>query len=118
LLSFGFLLSQDLTDTPLEFVVTPTWRKFMVPIAELEALVDVRLPTAVRECDQAGTGSGESVRTTAGLEMLARPAQRRMRVAGAASRPGGLESTRASPAPVRGPESLSEGPLTFRDHFI
>ncbi|MBI1199109.1 MAG: hypothetical protein GC203_14715 [Phenylobacterium sp.] len=65
--SFGFLLEQDLSGVPLEFVVDAVWRAHLKPIAELEAKLQVRFPDAVRAGDQAGQPAGEAVRMSAGL---------------------------------------------------
>jgi DNA/RNA endonuclease G (NUC1) len=68
--SFGFLLEQDLSDVPLEFIVDQTWARHMVPIPELEQLLGVvRFPDVVRHADQSGTAHGEAVRQWAGIKM-------------------------------------------------
>ena len=74
--SFAFVLEQDLTDVPLEFVVEQSWRQRMIAIADLEeALGLVRFPASVRSADQADTNIGEAVRANAGIDMAARPAR-------------------------------------------
>jgi endonuclease G len=51
--AFAFLLTQNLSSTPLEFVVSDAWVKRMIPIAELERKLRlVRFAPAVRKADQ------------------------------------------------------------------
>jgi DNA/RNA endonuclease G (NUC1) len=64
--SYAFLLEQDLSDVPLEFVVSPAWKKFMVAIADLEAMLSLRFPREVHESDQIDTPAGEHLRSTSG----------------------------------------------------
>ena len=69
--SFGFLLEQDLSDVPLEFIVDQTWVRHMIPIPELEQLLGVvRFPDVVRHPDQFDTAHGEAVRRFAGVDMM------------------------------------------------
>jgi endonuclease G len=53
--AFGFLLTQDLGQTPLEFTVPDTWVVRMIPLAELEGKLRlVRFPAAITTADQYG----------------------------------------------------------------
>jgi endonuclease G len=64
--SFAFLLEQDLSDVPLEFVVSPAWKQFMVGVADLEAMLSLKFPQEVHDSDQIDTVAGEHVRTNSG----------------------------------------------------
>ncbi|MEI9887783.1 MAG: DNA/RNA non-specific endonuclease [Rhizomicrobium sp.] len=75
--SFAFLLEQDLSDTPLEFVADAKWEKYMIAVADLEALVGVKFDKAVHAGDQHGSGAGENVRKKSGAKL--RPKTRRPR---------------------------------------
>jgi endonuclease G len=56
LLSFAFLLEQDLTGVPLEFAVTAEWAESMVAIADLEDWIgNLRFAKAIKDADQFGT---------------------------------------------------------------
>ena len=65
--SYGFVLEQDLSDTPLEFAVDAVWQRHMIPIAELENLLHIQFSKAVRDADQFGTENGEGVRSSTGI---------------------------------------------------
>jgi endonuclease G, mitochondrial len=78
--SFGFLLEQDLSDVPLEFIVDQTWVRHMIPIPELEQLLGVvRFPDVVRHADQFDTAHGEAVRRFAGVDMMSNRKNERAR---------------------------------------
>ena len=68
--SFGFVLDQDLTGVPLEFIVDSVWRTHMIPIAALEARLQVRFPDAIRAVDQATTPSGAAVQAASGAPLV------------------------------------------------
>lgn len=73
--TFGFLLRQDLSDVDFEFAVSSRWERFMLPIAELEAKLQVRFPKAVHDADQAHLASGSALRASSGIELVSsRPA--------------------------------------------
>jgi endonuclease G len=74
--AFAFVLRQDLSDVPVEFVVDAAWRHHMIAIGDLEELLGiVRFPEVVRQADQAGTDAGEAVRNLAGIELVEVPAR-------------------------------------------
>lgn len=50
--AFGFKLDQDLGDVPLEFAVDAIWRRKMIAIEELGALIGLRFAPAVMAADQ------------------------------------------------------------------
>ncbi|ESZ04411.1 MULTISPECIES: DNA/RNA non-specific endonuclease [unclassified Mesorhizobium] len=71
LLSFGFVLRQQLSEEDLEFVVDTVWRPSMVPIADIEARnPSVRFDRATLEADQFSTAAGAQVARSAGIEIL------------------------------------------------
>lgn len=109
--SFGFLLKQDLSNVPLEFAVASAWKQLMIPIARLEQTLGcVQFPGVMHDADQASTPRGATVRRVSGVEMIAATEMPAASRAGATSlKPGGLA--------LRDSNSLSEGPITFRDHF-
>ncbi|MDF3886682.1 DNA/RNA non-specific endonuclease [Cupriavidus basilensis] len=80
--SFAFLLEQDLSDVQAEFVVTPAWRPFMVPLSDLEQMTGLRFAQAMHAGDQFVTGEGEGIRRVAGLPSI-RAASRRTDAAAA-----------------------------------
>jgi DNA/RNA endonuclease G (NUC1) len=73
--TFGFLLQQDLSDVDFEFAVGNRWTRFMLPIAELEAKLQVRFAQAVHDADQAHRPTGSVLRAGTGIELVStRPA--------------------------------------------
>ena len=71
--SFGFVLRQDLSDTPLEFAVDATWEKYMISIADLEEMNPlVRFDEAIHGADQAASVSGEAIRQGLDLAMTSK----------------------------------------------
>jgi DNA/RNA endonuclease G (NUC1) len=68
--TFAFVLRQDLSDVDFEFAVTAGWKRFMLPIAELEAKLQVRFPQAVHDADQAHQASGAALRASSGVELV------------------------------------------------
>jgi DNA/RNA endonuclease G (NUC1)/C-terminal processing protease CtpA/Prc len=68
--AFGFLLRQDLSDVDFEFAVGRRWERFMIPIADLEAKLQLRFPRAVHDADQAHRPSGSALRGRAGVELV------------------------------------------------
>lgn len=58
LASYGFVLEQDLSDLPLEFVVPDRFVKYMEPLAELQQRIGIRFPDVVVDADQHGTAEG------------------------------------------------------------
>jgi endonuclease G len=68
--AFGFLLQQDLSDGDFEFAVGARWKRFMVPIAELEAKLQVRFAQAVHDADQARLSTGSALRAGTGIELV------------------------------------------------
>jgi endonuclease G, mitochondrial len=67
--SFAFLLEQDLSGVPLEFVVDAVWKKYMVSISDLEKELLVRFPKVVHDGDQVGTIAGEELRARFGAQV-------------------------------------------------
>lgn len=68
--TFAFLLRQDLSDVDFEFAASAGWKRFMLPVAELEAKLQVRFPKAVHDADQAHQASGSALRATSGIELV------------------------------------------------
>lgn len=66
--SFAFVLEQDLSDVPLEFVVDAVWKKYMVSVADLEQELLIRFPKSVHDGDQMDTQTGEELRARAGAQ--------------------------------------------------
>ena len=63
--SFGFVLRQDLSNVPLEFVVDPVWQRYMVSIADIQACNPlVKFDKSVADADQFAKASGKAVRDT------------------------------------------------------
>ncbi len=60
--SFGFVLEQDLKDVSFEFAVPSRWRRFTVPVSEIEDLSNFEFSSAIRNGDQ--FDGMESVRLT------------------------------------------------------
>jgi DNA/RNA endonuclease G (NUC1) len=90
--TFGFLLRQDLSDVDFEFAAGTRWKRFMLPIAELEAKLEVRFPKAVHDADQAHQASGAAFRAGSGIELVS-------------SRPGPAPSPQPAAAPSQTPSS-------------
>jgi len=61
--AYGFMLKQDLSGVPLEFMVPEAWRQYMAKIADIEAalgkLVDL---SWLKKFDRFDSDSGESIR--------------------------------------------------------
>jgi endonuclease G, mitochondrial len=69
--TYGFLLRQDLSDVDFsEFPVSPNWTPLMIPIADLEAKLEVRFPQKLHASDQANEASGAALRASAGLQLV------------------------------------------------
>lgn len=71
--TFAFKLEQDLSTVDFtELAFEASWNTHMISIAELEELIGtLRFPDALHESDQSGTDIGESLRGTAGVELVA-----------------------------------------------
>jgi DNA/RNA endonuclease G (NUC1) len=109
--SFGFLLKQDLSNVPLEFAVAPAWKQLMITIAGLEQMLgSIRFPDVVQSSDQARTSRGAMVRNMSGVEMIAATE------VPSVSRGSSARLKQDGPT-TRDASTLSEGPITFRDHF-
>ena len=77
LASFGFILDQNLDDVPLEFAVSPEWTAHMIAVKDLERLLGhLKFPAEVKKADQAGTVLGQTLRGSAGIDLVSddRPA--------------------------------------------
>ena len=71
--SFGFVLRQDLSNVPLEFVVDPVWQRYMVSIADIQACNPlVKFDKSVADADQFAKASGKAVRDTSGVVAAAK----------------------------------------------
>lgn len=68
--AFAFLLRQDLSDADFEFLVTSTWKRFMLPLSDLEAKIQVRFPKALHDADQATSASGSVLRASSGIALV------------------------------------------------
>ena len=78
--SFAFLLRQDLSDTPLEFTVDAAWQRFMIPVADLEALnPEVIFHEAIRAADRSANPEGEAIREKLDMPVASREAVARPR---------------------------------------
>lgn len=69
LASFAFILEQDLSRVPTEFVVDEVWRRKLVPVSMVERETALRFPAAVRAADQHGQPLSERVAAEAGIEI-------------------------------------------------
>lgn len=70
--SFGFILEQDLSKTPLEFMVDAVWKHKMISIPALEKIVRFfKFPKEMHKSDQWAAAPGESIRIAANLERFA-----------------------------------------------
>jgi len=76
--SYGFLLEQDLSDVPLEFIVPDAFAQFMEPLTDLQHRAGIRFPAVVLEADQYNTAEGVELAMRAGVT-------RRSRAGGVAS---------------------------------
>ncbi|MES2044608.1 MAG: DNA/RNA non-specific endonuclease [Pseudomonadota bacterium] len=68
--AYGFILEQDLSNVPLEMVVSDNFKRLMVPIAQIEARTGVRFPDEVRYADQFSDDRGQEVAFRAGLDRV------------------------------------------------
>ena len=60
--TFAFLLRQNLSNTPLEFVVPAAWEHEMIALKDLEAMLGiVQFPKVLHDSDQKGTPAGETI---------------------------------------------------------
>jgi len=67
--TFAFLLRQNLSATPLEFVVPAAWEHEMVALSELEGKLRLlQFPKVLHDGDQKGTPGGEAVAQSAVLQ--------------------------------------------------
>jgi DNA/RNA endonuclease G (NUC1) len=67
--TFAFLLRQNLSATPLEFVVPAAWEHKMIALSELEAMLGIlHFPKVLHDTDQNGTPGGETVERAAELQ--------------------------------------------------
>lgn len=64
--AYGFVLEQDLADTPLEFTVLPEFAPVMYPITEIEAMTGVTFADAVHAADQYETSRGDEMSMRSG----------------------------------------------------
>lgn len=69
--SFGFILEQDLSDVPFEEFVAAPFRKFMVPLAEIQDLTGVAFPNVLLDSDQFETNEGMELAFHAGVKRRA-----------------------------------------------
>lgn len=65
--SFGFVLEQDLTAIPLEFVVSENFRRLQVPLSQIEAVTGVDFGHEVRDADTFDSESGQEAAWRGGL---------------------------------------------------
>ncbi|MES0133605.1 DNA/RNA non-specific endonuclease [Mesorhizobium sp. M0016] len=66
--SFGFVLRQDLSNVPLEFVVDPVWQRYMISISEIASRNPlVKFDKSVAEADQFAKAGGKAVRDSSGV---------------------------------------------------
>ncbi|MFN3641329.1 MAG: DNA/RNA non-specific endonuclease [Gemmobacter sp.] len=70
---FAFLLEQDLTAVQWEFAVPDRWRRFLVPLAQIEALTGLDFARNLREADQHGQAAGRRLCDTAGIDRAPAP---------------------------------------------
>jgi endonuclease G len=66
--SFGFILEQDLSDVPFEEFVAAPFKKFMVPLTELQELTGVAFPAVLLDNDQFETNEGIELAFHAGVK--------------------------------------------------
>jgi endonuclease G len=66
--SYGFLLEQELTDVPLEFSVPDEFRRFLVPLAEIQTKAGIKFPEIVINADRHDTDEGEELALRAGIK--------------------------------------------------
>lgn len=69
--SFGFILEQDLSDVPFEEFVASPFKKFMVPLTELQDLTGVAFPDVLLDNDQFETNEGMELAFHAGVKRRA-----------------------------------------------
>ena len=127
--AFAFLLEQDLSDADVEFNVDAEWQSKMISIADLQDLVpDLEFDARVQEADQAATASGESIRSSGGIESYGGPGSAAPAAgpgepvtaeeagagspepAGAGGDGSGPEAAGATPAEAAGDEADAAGP--------
>jgi endonuclease G, mitochondrial len=70
--SYGFLLEQDLSDVPLEFVVPDNFARYMVPLTDLQTRAGITFPALVLEADQFSTNEGAELALRAGVARRSR----------------------------------------------
>jgi endonuclease G len=66
--SFGFILEQDLSDVPFEEFVAAPFKKFMVPLTDLQDLTGVAFPDVLLDNDQFETNEGMELAFHAGVQ--------------------------------------------------
>jgi endonuclease G len=66
--SYGFVLEQDLSDVPFEEFVAAPFKRFMVPITDLEGLAGVTFPQVLHDGDRFDTNEGMELAFHAGLK--------------------------------------------------
>jgi endonuclease G len=66
--SYGFLLEQDLSAVPTEFVVPANFRRLMVPLTDLQKLAGIKFDADVLHADQYETDEGLELTFRAGLK--------------------------------------------------
>lgn len=72
IVSYGFLLEQNLSDVPLEeFVVPADFRRYLEPISEIGQRAGIAFPEAVLEADRWGTDEGVELAFNAGVRRRA-----------------------------------------------
>ncbi len=67
LASFAFVLNQDLSDVPFEEFVAAQFKRFMVPLVDLQNLTGVTFPDVVLNADQFATNEGIELAFHAGI---------------------------------------------------
>jgi len=65
---FGFVLEQDLSAVQWEFLLTDRWRRFLVPLARIEAMTGLDFARPLREADQFGAEAGRRLCAAAGID--------------------------------------------------
>jgi DNA/RNA endonuclease G (NUC1)/C-terminal processing protease CtpA/Prc len=106
--AFAFLLRQDLSDVDFEFAVSSRWKRFMLPITELETKLQLRFPKVVHDADQAHLASGSAIRTSSGIELVSAPPAPSQPVT-----PPAAPSQPVTPAPVAPSQPATDAPASW-----
>lgn len=74
--TFAFLLEQDLSQTPLEFIVDAEWTNRMISIPELETILrEVVFDKLLHSSDQIETSNAESLRNSNSIELFSQSSE-------------------------------------------